>query len=256
MICSKARAKAHKIQIEECYGMMARKIAAFCVSVFFLLLCAGCGATGVSGTWYSVNDMIMYNFSNGEIKVAGETVGQYEDNGDSAVISLTGDHSNLELYVTKMDGIDVLANVKKGEGQIYFCKGLDNAKKIFDEKVVDTIPVAGKYFDGSAFTRGTDKWSFIVMHFRKDLSVHIVDRGRLYLNNGKMQGVDPTLHYYGTYSYRNNIVTITCDDTVYSGRVEYSDNQEEMIIFGKEYFHVGNLEDFQQDTQDALNQAD
>ena len=99
-----------------------------------LLLCSACGASSdVEGTWYSVTDATMYNFANGEVKVSGVTVGQYEDNGDSVVVSLMDDGSNMLLYVTKMDKVDVLADVKQGDGKIYFCKGLENAQKIIED---------------------------------------------------------------------------------------------------------------------------
>ena len=98
-------------------------------------LCCACGASSnVEGTWYSVKDATMYNFDSGEITVAGVIVGQYEDNGDSVVISLIEDTRNLQLYVTKMEGTDVLADVKKGEGNIFFCKGLENAERIIKEE--------------------------------------------------------------------------------------------------------------------------
>ena len=102
-----------------------------------LLLCSACGSSAaVEGTWYSVTDATMYNFANGEVKVSGVTVGQYEDNGDSVVISFMDDGSNMLLYVTKMDKMDVLADVKKGDGKVYFCKGLENAQTIIKDSLI------------------------------------------------------------------------------------------------------------------------
>ena len=101
------------------------------------ILCVACGSTvPVEGTWYSVVDTTMYNFSEGKITVSGVTVGQYEDNGDSLVISMTADSTNLQLYVTQMNGIDVLADVKEGDGMIYFCKGLENAQMLSEDPVI------------------------------------------------------------------------------------------------------------------------
>lgn len=106
-----------------------------------LLLCGACGgpaeaAVTVDGTWYSVTDTTMYNFADGEIKAAGVTVGQYEDNGDSVVISMMADGANLQLYVTTMDDMNVLADVREGEGNIYFCKGLENAQAIMEDAIL------------------------------------------------------------------------------------------------------------------------
>jgi len=100
-----------------------------------LLLCSACGGSKVTvaGTWYSVTDAAMYNFADGEITVSGVTVGQYEDNGDSVVVSFMDTGENVQLYVTNMGDIDVLADVGEGEGTTYFCKGLENAKAIIKE---------------------------------------------------------------------------------------------------------------------------
>ena len=94
-----------------------------------LLLCSACGSPKetVAGTWYSVTDATMYNFAGGKITASGVTVGQYEDGGDSAVISML-DGTNLQLYVTTMGDIEVLADVREGEGTTYFCKGLETAR--------------------------------------------------------------------------------------------------------------------------------
>lgn len=99
-----------------------------------LLLCAACGASpSVEGTWYSVTDATMYNFADGEVTVSGVVVGQYEDNGDSLVLSMTADGENLQLYVTTMDDVVVLADVKVGDGIVYFCKGFEEAKAMAEE---------------------------------------------------------------------------------------------------------------------------
>ena len=101
------------------------------------MLCTACGKNDtppIEGTWYSVTDASMYNFKDGEITLSGVTVGQYEDAGDSVVISMIDDGTNIQLYTTKMGGRDVLATVKEGDGLIYFCKGLENAQAIIAEQ--------------------------------------------------------------------------------------------------------------------------
>ena len=118
------------------------KKAVLFLTMAALLLCSACGgseAVPVAGTWYSVTDTTMYNFTDGEIKASGVTVGQYEDNGDSVVISMMNDGSNMKLYVTTMGEVDVLADVKDGQGNIYFCKGLENAQKIKDDTTVNAF---------------------------------------------------------------------------------------------------------------------
>ena len=114
---------------------MKNKILGVFVAVLVCAICTACGKSArIDGTWYSVVDTSMYNFSEGEITVSGVTVGQYEDNGDSVVISLVDDGKNLKLYITTMDEVEVLADVKEGNGTIYFCKGLENAQRIMKEE--------------------------------------------------------------------------------------------------------------------------
>lgn len=116
------------------------------IVMMVLLLCSACSSPAkveaedkvtVAGTWYSVLDATMYNFNDGEITAAGVTVGQYEDNGDSAVVSMMSNGKNIQLYITQQDGVDVLADVQEGEGNIYFCKGLENAKEYVAEQNLD-----------------------------------------------------------------------------------------------------------------------
>lgn len=118
---------------------MKTKLLALLITIITVCaVCTACGSSvSVEGTWYSVVDTAMYNFSGGEITVSGVTVGQYEDNRDSVVISLMADETNLQLYVTKMNDIDVLADVKEGNGNIYFCKGLENAQEILESTILD-----------------------------------------------------------------------------------------------------------------------
>ena len=112
-----------------------KKVILLCIATIASVICIACSPSGkIDGTWYSVVDTTMYNFSQGEITVSGITVGQYEDNGDSVVISLANDGKNLQLYITTMDEVEVLADVKEGEGIIYFCKGLENAQRIMKEE--------------------------------------------------------------------------------------------------------------------------
>ena len=109
----------------------------FSLFVVFLLLLSACGSPDkplISGSWYSVTDEGMYNFTDGEITLSGVTVGQYEDNGDYVVISMMSNGNNLKLYLTQDNGIDVLSDVPNGIGRIYFCKGLENAKNYISEQ--------------------------------------------------------------------------------------------------------------------------
>ena len=95
------------------------------------ICCFGCkSSTSVEGTWYSATDTTMYKFDGGKITVAGTVVGQYENEDDTVILSMIDNKNNLKLYVTSMDGFDVLADVREGDGNIYFCKGLANTEKI------------------------------------------------------------------------------------------------------------------------------
>ncbi len=115
---------------------MKRTISLLAAIMLLLTACGG-SSTSVEGTWYSVSDASMCNFTEGKITVSGVTVGQYEDNGDSVVISLMDGSQNLQLFVTNMNKIDVLADVKKGEGNIYFCKGLENAHAFIENRLIE-----------------------------------------------------------------------------------------------------------------------
>ena len=100
------------------------------VSVF----CSACGTPiSVEGTWYSTVDATMYNFSDGEVTVAGVVVGQYENEEDMVVLSLIDDTGNKKLFITELDGVEVLADVREGEGKIYFCRGIENAETMIKE---------------------------------------------------------------------------------------------------------------------------
>lgn len=114
---------------------MKRKVLAlFSAIVMVCLLCTACGSSvSVEGTWYSVVDATMYNFKDGEITVAGVVVGQYENEDDVVVMSLIDDASNRKLYITTLDGVEVLADVREGEGNIFFCRGIENAEAMVEE---------------------------------------------------------------------------------------------------------------------------
>lgn len=102
-----------------------------CIILFFLLV--GCGKTiAVEGTWYSVTNDGMFSFNKGIITRSGFNVGQYEVNDDFIIMSTIDTGKNLKLYVTEKYDVVVLASKKEGSGIIYFCKGLQNTKKIRD----------------------------------------------------------------------------------------------------------------------------
>ena len=111
---------------------MKMKLLSQILTVLIICICCfGCkSSTSVEGTWYSVTDTTMYKFDGGKITVAGAVVGQYESENDSVILSMIDNKNNLKLYATVLDGVDVLADVREGDGNIYFCKGLANAEKI------------------------------------------------------------------------------------------------------------------------------
>lgn len=117
--------------------MKAKLLSLLLAVVMICSLCTACSSSVVSvdGTWYSVTDATMYNFKNGEITVSGVVVGQYENEDDMVIISLLDTIGNLKLYITTMNGINVLADVREGEGTIYFCHGLENAEAMIAEAV-------------------------------------------------------------------------------------------------------------------------
>lgn len=114
---------------------MKRKVLTLFAVIFVVcLLCSACGeSVSVEGTWYSVVDATMYNFNDGEITVAGVVVGQYENEEGMVVVSLIDDASNRKLFITKLDGVEVLADVREGEGNIFFCRGIENAEAMVAE---------------------------------------------------------------------------------------------------------------------------
>ena len=114
---------------------MKTKLLAILISIIMVCaLCTACSSSvSVEGTWYSVVDATMYNFSNGEITVSGIVVGQYENENDMVIVSMVDSTSNLKLYITEMNGVEVLADVREGEGTIYFCQGLENAETMIRE---------------------------------------------------------------------------------------------------------------------------
>lgn len=119
--------------------------------------------TSVEGTWYSVADATMFNFRDGEITVAGTVVGQYEEEGNSVVVSLIDLEGSLQLYITKMDDIDVLADVEEGTGFVYFFKGFENAEAFADEREIQDsaaetqVPVYDGYYETSYEYSSTDE---------------------------------------------------------------------------------------------------
>ena len=127
------------------------KKAFLILATIIMLLCTSCGSSVTAeGTWYSTEDATMYNFSDGEIKVSGVTVGQYEDNGDSLVLSLLDGNSNLQLYISTVDDVDVMVSTVDGTGTPYFCKGLENAQAIIAHREAELQQFV-EYVDNNIF---------------------------------------------------------------------------------------------------------
>lgn len=103
-------------------------ISLICISVFLLSACSG--GSKVEGTWYSLPETNMLQFEDGKVTMAGQSVGQYEDAGDHIILSMVDGTANQILYLTESDGVEVLADTKQGEGTIYLCRGLEEAKQI------------------------------------------------------------------------------------------------------------------------------
>ncbi len=100
-----------------------------CIAVLLLSACGGDGSK-VEGTWYSLPETNMLQFEAGKVTMAGQSVGQYEDAGDHIILSMVDGTTNQILYLTESNGVEVLADVKEGEGTVYLCRGLEEAKQI------------------------------------------------------------------------------------------------------------------------------
>ena len=98
--------------------------------IMMLLLSACGGGNNIEGTWYSLPEINMLQFEASKVTMAGQNVGQYEDAGDYIILSMVDGMTNQILYLTESDGVDVLADVKEGEGTIYLCRGLEEAKQM------------------------------------------------------------------------------------------------------------------------------
>lgn len=96
--------------------------------MMFLIACGG--GSKVEGTWYSLPETNMLQFEDGKVTMAGQNVGQYEDAGDHIILSMVDGTANQILFLTESDGVEVLADTKQGEGTIYLCRGLEEAKQI------------------------------------------------------------------------------------------------------------------------------
>ena len=219
--------------------MKTKMLAFFLLTITICLFGTACSSSVVAeGTWYSVTDARMYNFADGNITVSGVTVGQYEDNGDYVVVSLIDSSKNLKLYITTMGNIDVMADVKSGDGNIYFCKGMENAQAIIDA-MVNQNPIAGEYFLGSEYTTSERFSSIITVHFKEDDTVHIVDSG-LCLPGDKRKS------YFGTYFYNGNTLVLEIGGIEYTGVVT-SDGKS--ILFGSNQFNLTTLEGLDENTR-------
>lgn len=134
---------------------MKKRIYTTILIIIMIFTMVACGSKSADGTWYSVTDSTMYQFESGKVTCAGQVVGQYEDNGDSIVLSMIDGTNSLKLYITTLNEIEILADTESGEGNIYFCRGVDNVEKIveysaiyqMEEYVKENLYGNWKYYD-------------------------------------------------------------------------------------------------------------
>ena len=194
---------------------MKTKFLACLLSIIALcLLCSACSSPATAdGTWYSVTDATMYNFKNGEITVAGVVVGQYDNQGDIVVLSLIEDSSNRKLYITSLDGVEVLADVREGEGNIYFCRGLENAEKMIadeekkkEDQLQDFADYIGANLYGFWVPKENQQYSpdCKSIEIRKDGTVvytlnngTTIERQLVYNSNGTIKAANLRIANYG-----------------------------------------------------------
>lgn len=111
-----------------------KKVMVAFVAFFAALTLIACSKSNIEGTWYSVEDGTMYNFNGGQITDAGEIVGQYDEEDGRVIISWVEDEGNQKLFVANINDMEVLSNTADDTGRIYFCKGIDNAERIMQER--------------------------------------------------------------------------------------------------------------------------
>lgn len=107
-----------------------KRIVVVILTLLLSFSLVSCGDSKTEGTWYSIPGEDMYKFEDGNISYSGQVVGQYEDNGKTIVISMISGADNLQLYSTRYKKFNVLSDTRDGNGNIYFCKGLENTQKL------------------------------------------------------------------------------------------------------------------------------
>jgi len=117
-----------------------KKVTGIFLLIMLIFVClTGCvrnsnDAKSVVGTWYSVEDKTMYNFSDGQITASGTAVGQYEETANYIVVSLQDGNSNVKMYIGTSYDATVLSSAQNGDGYVYFCRGIENAERIIKER--------------------------------------------------------------------------------------------------------------------------
>ena len=98
----------------------------FLFGLFFVTICVLCTACGssnkVDGTWYSVEDATEYKFDDGTIWVSGLGVGKYKCKNDVVELSILDEMNNEVLYLTEIEGVEVLTDSNSGMGKVIFCR--------------------------------------------------------------------------------------------------------------------------------------
>lgn len=102
------------------------KMKLFVFSLFIVAICVLCAACGSSnraeGIWYSVEDATKYEFKDGTIWVSGLGVGEYKCKDDEVELSILDEISNEVLYLTEIEGVEVLADSQNDMGTVVFCR--------------------------------------------------------------------------------------------------------------------------------------
>ena len=102
------------------------KTKLFLIGIFLVALCVlftACGSSNkADGIWYSVEDATEYKFDDGTIWVSGLGVGEYKCKNGEVKLSILDEMSDEVLYLTEIEGIEVLSDSNTGMGKVIFCR--------------------------------------------------------------------------------------------------------------------------------------
>ena len=103
---------------------MKNKLFIFCLFIVAIwVLCTACGSSNrAEGIWYSVEDATKYEFKDGTIWVSGLGVGEYKCKNDVVELFILDEISSETLYLTEIEGVEVLADSQNGMGTVFFCR--------------------------------------------------------------------------------------------------------------------------------------